>query len=264
MIFTDQLGRTIVLDKHPKRIISLVPSQTELLADLALDEEVIGITKFCIHPDSWYRRKQRVGGTKNVDVDLIRSLKPDLIIGNKEENTEEMIRDLENFAPVWLSDISDLNSACDMIRSISELVGCANNGEEMIGTIRAAFRLLSENSSDQTRYKIKYFIWRDPNYVVGPETFIDDMLVRCGMENLIKKVRYPEDDGRGEPDLILLSSEPYPFTEKHIDEFKGIYPNAKILIVDGEFFSWYGSRMLKAPDYFLKLRRQINECISRP
>ena len=95
MIFTDQIGHSFELKTSPKRIISVVPSQTELLFDLALNDKVIGITKFCIHPKEWFRNKVRVGGTKNLNLAKIAALKPDLIIANKEENTQSEIEELQ-------------------------------------------------------------------------------------------------------------------------------------------------------------------------
>ena len=120
MIFTDQLGRKLILEKIPQRIISLVPSQTELLFDLGLEEEVVGITKFCIHPDSWFHSKTRIGGTKQFDFEKIKSLQPDLIIGNKEENDKEQIEELMKNFTVWMSDIKTLADACKMICEIGE------------------------------------------------------------------------------------------------------------------------------------------------
>src|SRR6185503_8492334 len=120
-VFTDQLGRTISLENPPRRIISLVPSQTELLHDLGLEEEVVGITKFCIHPTDWFRHKTRVGGTKDIRSDVILNLQPDLIIANKEENQSQQIEELSPHFPVWISDISTLSDALEMIRALGDL-----------------------------------------------------------------------------------------------------------------------------------------------
>lgn len=117
------------LQQLPRRIVSLVPSQTELLYDLGLEEETVGITKFCIHPEAWFRSKARVGGTKNVDIDKVRALQPDLIIANKEENVKEQIEALADIAPVWVSDIQDLDDALDMIRSIGHITGRQEKAE---------------------------------------------------------------------------------------------------------------------------------------
>ena len=110
-IFTDQTGRKITLDKPPHRIISLVPSQTELLYDLGLHNEVIGITKFCVHPQEWFQHKTRVGGTRQINIDIIHELRPDLIIANKEENVKEQVEELAGYYPVWISDVKHLEAA---------------------------------------------------------------------------------------------------------------------------------------------------------
>src|SRR6185437_6810940 len=121
--FTDMMGNKVVLNYPPRRIISLVPSQTELLYDLGLDGTVVGITKFCVHPNEWFRNKKRVGGTKTLHLNIIEELQPDLIIANKEENTREQIETLSTAYPVWVSNIQTISDGLDMIRKVGELVG---------------------------------------------------------------------------------------------------------------------------------------------
>lgn len=252
--FTDQMGRTISIEWPPKRIVSLVPSQTELLFDLGLDAEVVGITKFCVHPEQWFRSKRRVGGTKKLDFTKIAELKPDLIIGNKEENEEAQIKQLMEQYPVWMSDIHNLHEALGMIKELGAIVNRTQKTDVLIDNIEVNFSQLKAGK----KLKVLYFIWKNPYMAVGTDTFINDMLSRCGLENLAgNNSRYPELTGEEiaklSPDVILLSSEPFPFADKHIDEFKALCPNAKILLADGEYFSWYGSRLLGAPKYFQNL-----------
>jgi ABC-type Fe3+-hydroxamate transport system substrate-binding protein len=250
MHFKDQLNSTILLDSKPKRIVSLVPSQTEFLFDIGLDKEVVGITKFCIHPSHWLKTKSIVGGTKNVDVEKVRRLKPDLIIGNKEENTKEDIEALRAIAPVWMSDIFNLEDALEMMGSIGVIVGKQNETEKLVEAIQTKFESFSLTKSNQT---VLYLIWRKPYIGVANNTFIDDMLKRCGFKNILEnKSRYPtlENMDALNPEVVLLSSEPYPFKEKHIQELHKIYPDAKIQLVDGEMFSWYGSRLSESVEYF--------------
>lgn len=250
---TDQLHRTIQAPTAPQRIISLVPSQTELLYDLGLGERVVGITKFCIHPESWFKTKHRVGGTKQVDMDKIRALKPDLIIGNKEENQKKDMEALAKEFPVWISDVRDLTGALDMIVRMGELTGTAAKAQLIHNGIEHAFAGLEPMEEPVTA---AYLIWRDPFMAVGHGTFVNDMMKRCGLINVFDEgdARYPQisDQALEEagPELILLSSEPYPFKEKHVQEIKDICPEAIVKLVDGELFSWYGSRLLKAPEYF--------------
>lgn len=255
MNFTDHLGRIVVLESLPKRIVSIVPSQTELLYDLGLEDEVIGITKFCVHPESWFRSKKRVGGTKQLNFDAIRELKPDLIIANKEENNREDIEQLSAHFPVWVSDVKDLNGALQLIADVGEITGKIPQANELQTTIREGFDRLEKELESEESLSAVYLIWSNPDMVAGSDTFISDMLSRAGFENVISERRYPE-LGSCEyktPDYILLSSEPFPFKEKHVKFYQERFPGSEILIVDGEMFSWYGSRLLKVPDYFSEL-----------
>lgn len=260
--FIDQMQRKVCVEFPPRRIISLVPSQTELLYDLGLDKEVVGITKFCVHPNEWFRRKTRVGGTKQVKLDIIEQLQPDLIIGNKEENERSQIEALATKYPVWMSDVYTLNDAVNMIEAIGELVDKAENAKNLSKRINVAFDTFHKECTTPT-LRAAYFIWRKPYIVVASDTFIDEMLRIAGFVNVFaERERYPditlEELAEAAPKIILLSSEPYPFKEKHFDEFKRVCPNAVIKLVDGELFSWYGSRLLHTPAYF---RRLLNESL---
>ena len=257
MHYIDQLNSTILLDSKPKRIVSLVPSQTEFLFDIGLEDQVVGITKFCIHPSHWLKTKTIVGGTKNVDIEKVRSLKPDLIIGNKEENTKEDIEALREMSPVWMSDIFNLEDALEMMNSIGGMVGKHEVTQELVDNIKGQF---DSFKPDNLKLSALYLIWRKPYIGVAKDTFIDDMLKRCGFKNILAdKTRYPVLENLSElnPDVLFLSSEPYPFKEKHIQELHEIFPNAKIILVDGEMFSWYGSRLSESVDYFKWLCTEI-------
>ena len=254
--FTDQMNQTIRLEETPCRIVSLVPSQTELLCDLGLDEKVIGITKFCIHPTHWFKSKTRVGGTKQLNIDAIRALKPDLIIGNKEENTKEDIESLKEIAPVWMSDISTLEKAYEMINQIGALTNSTMESNEIVSAIKLEFTKIVHTVSSKS---VLYFIWKNPYFVAGTNTFIDSMIRELGFENFCKEERYPElkDSLEKQPNYIFLSSEPYPFKVDDILEIELKYPMSKVVIVDGEMFSWYGSRLKYAPSYFNELIQQL-------
>ena len=245
----------------PTRIISLVPSQTELLYDLGLRDEVIGITKFCIHPDEWFRRKQRVGGTKNLKIDLIKSLNPDLILANKEENLKEEIEILQNDFNVYVSDISTINEALQMIEDIGTLVHCQQKSIEIVNGIKAEM-MTQSRLEKKDKIDALYLIWQNPYMVAGNDTFIHDMMLEAGFNNLVKQNRYPmmtlEEIKSINPTVIMLSSEPFPFADKHINEWQMQLPNTKIILVDGELFSWYGSRMLKSFQYFRGLYEELS------
>jgi ABC-type Fe3+-hydroxamate transport system substrate-binding protein len=253
---TDQLQRRLEVPFPPQRIVSLVPSQTELLHYLGLEERVVGITRFCEHPAAWYRNKPRVGGTKQVNLDRIKALQPDLIIGNKEENDREQIELLAQIYPVWLSDIKTLSDALDMIQQVGQLTDTDEQAGYLVGKIRAAFAEYRPQGTIRTAY----FIWRKPWMVAAADTFIHEMMREAGMHNVFShKQRYPEislDELIAlEPARVLLSSEPYPFKEKHIKEIQSACPKAQIKLVDGALFSWYGSRLLLAPAYFAGVMR---------
>lgn len=256
-IITDQMGREIQLPQFPpQRIISLVPSQTEYLFDLGLEEEVVGITKFCVHPSEWFQRKVRVGGTKTLNLEKISDLKPDLMIGNKEENEQTQIEALAENYPVWLSDITTLPDALDMMLRVGALTGRSEKAQEIVDKISASFQVLQQSTTAPRR--AAYFIWRKPYMVAANGTFIHEMMRMAGFENVFADLeRYPEITldilSAAQPACILLSSEPYPFAEKHIAVFQEACPSAHIRIVDGEMFSWYGSRLLYVPDYFRSL-----------
>lgn len=252
MHFTDQLDRTIFLPRSPQRIISLVPSQTELLVDLGLEERIVGVTKFCVHPSHLKKTKTIVGGTKNYRMEVIDSLKPDLILGNKEENDQKGIEELAKKYPVWMSDIYHLEDALEMIQRVGEITGTTERAIQINQRIKDSFF-----TKIPPRGSCIYLIWKNPMMAAGKNTFIDDLIRRAGFENLVTKNRYPELDleeiQKSKPDYILLSSEPYPFKEKEVESFRGIFPLSKILLVDGEMFSWYGSRLLKSATYFQRL-----------
>lgn len=256
---TDQMGRLISLTFPPKRIISLVPSQTELLFDLGLDEEIVGITKFCIHPKEKFKSKVKVGGTKKLNLDVIRDLKPDLIIANKEENDQTQIEELILEFPVWISDITNLEDTFEMIDQIGTLTGTSQMAIQLVSKIKKGFSELKLKSSNR---KVAYFIWKDPYMLAGKNTFIDAVLSIAGFDNVLSMSRYPMvsllDLKAINPDLIFLSSEPYPFEDEHVSEMQTLFPEASIIIVDGELFSWYGSRLQYTPNYLTQLLEKIN------
>ena len=249
----DQLGDEMIIPHPPSRIISLVPSQTELLFDLGAAGTVVGVTKFCVHPKE-ARAKTIIGGTKKFNFDRIHDLSPSLIIGNKEENYLQGIAELRKHYPVWMSDIATLDDAIAMIMAIGEIVDKSGPAGRLVSHIKRRFISYPGNK----RGTALYFIWQDPYMVAGKGTFIDEMLRYAGFENAVGDLaRYPEltvEQVRSlDPRHIFLSSEPYPFRAKHLDEFKETFPGTHISLVDGEYFSWYGSRLVSAMDYFESL-----------
>ena len=262
MHFIDQLNREILITQPPQRIISLVPSQTELLHYLGLDEEVIGITKFCIHPSSWFSSKKRIGGTKNFKIEEILALSPDLIIANKEENTKEGLEKLAENCPVWISDIQNVTDAIGMIKDLGLILNRTDEAEELILKIDEKKEALKTN---QLRQSCIYLIWQNPYMTVGGDTYISNMLNIAGFENIYKDIkRYPEltleELKKSKAENIFLSSEPYPFKQKH-KEYLEKETGKRVFLVDGEAFSWYGNRILFSFEYFRKLQNQIEQSI---
>lgn len=250
--FIDQLGRKIELNEIPSRVVSTVPSQTELLYYLGLDSKIIAATWFCIHPENKTKLLIKIGGTKQLKTDIILSLEPDLIIANKEENTQEQIELLAQNRPVWLSDVCTLADNFELINQIGEIFNVQHKSALLIEQIQKG--LLELQNQVKSYKKALYLIWKEPWMTVGKDTFINNMMQYAGYENVINYNRYPElsfaDMQKINPEVVLLSSEPYPFKKEHIVELQNILPDAEIKLVDGEMFSWYGSRVLLAIDYF--------------
>lgn len=258
MNYQDQLNRNLQINTTPKRIISLVPSQTELLVDLGLEASIVGVTKFCVHPKPLRRSKTVIGGTKQVNVDKIKDLKSDIILCNKEENTKEMIAELETIAPVHISNIYNLKDCFELISMYGAIFQVEKKASNLISTIEAERDRFERQTEIDTKLKVAYFIWKKPWMVAAADNFINVMINEAGFINVFEdENRYPEihlDHSKLEAaDCIFLSSEPFPFKEEHVLELKLKFPEKTIRVVDGELFSWYGSRLLKSYNYFKTL-----------
>ncbi|TYA92092.1 ABC transporter substrate-binding protein [Seonamhaeicola marinus] len=259
--FKDQLNRTISLERTPRRIISLVPSQTELLCDLGLEEVIVGVTKFCVHPLHIKSKATIVGGTKQIHTDKVKALRPDIILCNKEENTKDIVEACESICPVHVSDIFTLNDSLELIKQYGNLFNVNKKAVYIINTIKRESQDFAEFISNKPKINAVYFIWRNPWMVAANNTFINYMLQINNFNNCFgEEDRYPEIQlsVNEKVQIVLLSSEPYPFKEVHKNELKKVYPNAKLVLVDGEMFSWYGSRLTKAFKYFKQL--YLNLC----
>ncbi len=220
---------------------------------MGLADSIAGITKFCSHPSDEVKKVVKVGGTKTVRFDLIEQLQPDLIIGNKEENEQSVIASLAEKYPVWMSDIDHFDDALRMIHDLGELTDRELQAQQLIQQIQTAFGNFKQRASK----RVLYLIWKSLWMAAGKNTFIDSMITKGGWQNAVTLERYPSltelQIQSINPDIVFLSSEPFPFADKHMEELKSILPKSKIMLVDGEMFSWYGNRMLQAPDYFNSL-----------
>lgn len=259
---TDQCYNTIELQQRPLRIVSLVPSQTELLVDLGLEEHLVGITRFCEFPAGLVDRIPVMGGTKKVVMSRVKEALPDLIICNKEENTKDIVLACQQIAPTYVSDIKNLENAIEMIQDIGKLTGSSFKAKSLTRSININFNHLEKELS--VFKNALYLIWKDPYMTVGGDTFIHDMMKRAGFSNIMEPTtRYPEltldNMVNLQPDVILFSSEPYTFKNTDIAVFEDAFAKAELqkpilLQVDGSYFSWYGSRLKDAPAYFKTLR----------
>lgn len=256
MEFIDQLNRTVTLPKTPSRVVSLVPSQTELLVDLGLREKIVGITKFCVHPSDLKSEKTVVGGTKQVNFNKIKALRPDIVICNKEENTEELVGELSRIAPVWISDIVTITDNNRMIEQLGQIFDVVSKASEIVSKIDSELALFRNYIKGYSEKRVLYIIWKKPYMAAGRGTFIDSLLKENKYSNIfsVNAGRYPEvkQEDFLKADIILLSTEPYPFKNVDVVEMTKKL-NKEVKLVDGEFFSWYGSRLMKAFDYFKSL-----------
>jgi len=254
---TDQINQIIEVSDSPERIISLVPSITELLIDLELDRAMMGRTRFCIHPAEKVKNIPVIGGVMGLNRHEIDKMQPDLIFASKEENAQNEIMELAKDYPVWVSDVHNLDDALAMIEAIGQICHKQRQAGVLTQKIREGFRQLDHIPPDIVR--TAYLIWNNPLYTINADTFIHDMLKRCGIENIFadKPEAYPiiteKEIRERKPDFIFLSSEPYHFKEKDARDFSRIFPKAEVKRVDGEYFTWYGSHLVDAPSYFKHL-----------
>lgn len=264
--FTDQTGRAIELEDTPTRIVSLVPSQTELICDLGLEKNLIGVTRFCVHPEHLKSSKVVVGGTKKIKPYILTELKPDLIVANKEENTRKDIEELSKAFPVYVSDIATSRDCYAFAKDVGDICGKSYEADLLIHRLKFCYSEIANSWMGSDPKRVLYLIWKSPYMAAGTDTYISEMMSLCGLVNVLndtgdRGLRYPsltvEDIKQLNPELILFSSEPYPFNPDQIRELEqesGIAGK----YVDGELFSWYGSRILHSLDEMKRLIHEIH------
>lgn len=259
-MFTDHLNREMNVPKFPQRIVSICPAITETLHALGAGSSVVGRTKYCIFPEKEVDKIMVVGGTKDADPEKVRALSPDLILAEKEENTKENVETLEQIAPVAVLEVQTVTDSYRLIRDVGRLIGRVEAAEALVNEIQQAWNALPR----VTGQRAVYMMWRKPYMVVGDTTYIQSVMEHMGIENTAKHLegRYPaitpELLKELDPDVVLLSSEPFPFSEKHQRELAELLPDTPSILVDGEMF-WYGSKMKDAAAYLSKLAVQMKQ-----
>jgi ABC-type Fe3+-hydroxamate transport system substrate-binding protein len=250
--YTDQMGRDIIIPNNIERIVSLVPSQTEYLYSLGLGHKIVGQTVFCIHPQDEFKNATKIGGTKKLQIEKIRALNPDLIIGNKEENDKIQIETLAAEFPVWMSDINTYPEAIGMMQEVANILSVTERGEQIVNEIDTQW----ERVRGVLQGSMLYLIWNEPYMAVGTDTFINHLCEHLGLKNTCISPRYPsftsQEIANCNADYIFLSSEPYPFDNEDIKQIQTLNPKAKVVTIDGEICSWYGSRLTHIQAYFDK------------
>ncbi len=248
MKITDHLNRTIELKSKPKRVVSLVPSITETLAGLGLEKNLIAVTRFCRYPPDVVEQLPKVGGPKNINLEKISALKPDLVIAVKEENDRSQILELSEQVPVVVFDVNTIEDSFDMLTRLGQIFDVEKVAKRWVTSITEKTTGFKTSISN---HKALYLIWKKPWMAAGTDTFIGSMMQLAGFENIIEG-RYPEINGKefDKAHIILLATEPYHFTETHRKQLATEFPDKKVVLVDGEMFTWYGTHMLKALDYF--------------
>ncbi len=259
---TDQIGNVHTFTEAPKRILSLVPSQTELLCALGLSSYIVGVTKFCVHPQNIRKSAKVVGGTKQLSYEKIDELEPDLVICNKEENTAQIVNALQDLCTIWVTDIYNIADNNQMISDFGKIFDVENKAKMLVDEISNKARNFEEYVSNKPKVKVAYLIWQDPIMVAASGTFVNEMLKINNYINVFAdQERYPEITDEqlksSGAEVLFLSSEPFPFTQKHVNHFAQLLPDTKVILVDGEYFSWYGSRLKNAFNYFTFLRSNL-------
>lgn len=265
MDVVDDLQRTVSLPAAPRRIVSLVPSITETLFALGAGERVVGVTEYCTHPPAEVARVTKVGGTKDPHLEAILRLVPDLVILNDEENRREDFAWLtEHGLPVYVTAPRTVADGISMIDKLGALLGCQSRSEPLVQAQRALYDRLATEVTGQPRLRVFCPIWRKPWMSFNRDTYSDDMLWCCGGENVLRTrtERYftvtLAEVAALSPQVVLLPSEPYPFTTKHLVHLKslGATPAGRaghFYCVDGMALCWYGPRITEGLEQLSRL-----------
>ncbi|HEU5393471.1 MAG TPA: cobalamin-binding protein [Candidatus Methylomirabilis sp.] len=253
--FRDALGREVSVPVLPRRVVSLIPSVTEICFALGAGDRVVGVTSFCTEPPAGVAEKVRVGGEKNPDLERIRRLRPDLVIANVEENRKPDVDALaESDIPVYVIYPRGVGEGITLLRTLGELLGVPAAGEAQAARVEAALEEVRRLRAGCAPLRVFCPIWKNPWMACNRDTYVHDVLVTCGGENITaeRPERYPrvtlEEVAAAAPEVILLPDEPFRFGPKHLPLFS-VFPgmpavrDGRLYCIDGKWISWYGPRM---------------------
>jgi ABC-type Fe3+-hydroxamate transport system substrate-binding protein len=254
----DASGVAVELPRPPRRIVSLIPSTTEILCALGLGDALVGVTVYCVEPRDVVRGKTRIGGEKDPDLARIRALEPDLVVANVEENRREDIDQLRAWSiPVWVTYPRTVVAGIRLIGELGEVTGAGTRAREMLRDLEPLYARVERATADRSPVAVFYPIWRGPYMTINGDTYIHDMLRVCGGRNIFadRPERYPtvtlDDVAARRPEVILLPDEPFRFRRAHLADFAAYAEvpavrDGRIHLVDGKPFSWHGPRIAEA------------------
>lgn len=254
------------------RIVCLVPSITELICDLGLAPQLVGRTGFCIHPWETVRQIPKVGGTKDVKLEKVRALEPTHVVVNVDENRREDAEALAEFVPeVIVTHPQEPRDNLELYRLLGTTFGREAEAEGLCERFEQAYALAV--NAERLPADVLYLIWRDPWMTIAPETYISRTLALFNWRTLPFAPCQPEgDEGRtrypqvelvtvaGEADRILLSSEPFHFKQRHVEEVAALVGDTPVSLIDGEMTSWYGSRAIAGLEYLSEYTAAAASC----
>lgn len=251
----DASGALVVLPASPTRIVSLVPSLTELCFDLGLEDRMAGATIFCTEPRDRVSRLPRVGREKDPDLGRIRSLAPDLVLANVEENRREVVEALRaEGVAVWVVYPRSVAEGIVLVRELGEMTGAGSTGAALAARLEARLAQVVARTAARPRARVFCPIWRNPYMTVARDTYVHDMLSVCGGDNVFghRSTRYPtvtlEEVAAARPEVVLLPDEPYRFRPVHLADLEPLAETpalraGRVHFVDGKLLSWYGTRI---------------------
>jgi ABC-type Fe3+-hydroxamate transport system substrate-binding protein len=254
----DSSGVALDIPRPPRRIVSLIPSTTELLCDLGLADAIVGITAYCVEPRAIVRTKKKIGGEKNPDLDAIRALAPDLVIANLEENVRADVESLRaSGVPVWVTYPRTVDDTVRLIRDVGAVTGTESRASALADEIEEEAGRVRSETATRRPASVFYPIWRDPYMTINRDTYVHDVLSTVGATNVFaeRAERYPtitlDEMAARKPEVIILPDEPFRFRRVHVKDFEPYVDvpavrDGRIHLMDGKIFCWHGPRLLEA------------------